>query len=80
MDPQTDKLVKLRVSSALDERSARVAVHIIEVFHLGLSLIDEQRPPVLEAIIEYLGQEIRNRERRHPRSGMILNPHFDPAV
>jgi hypothetical protein len=45
---------KMRIEHALKERDARVAGMIVESVRHALDLLDEQPPPMLEAICDYL--------------------------
>jgi hypothetical protein len=63
MDPQTDYQTKLQINAALGQRATRVAVLIVESIHLGMDLIDEQRPAVIEALIEHYEKITRDDKR-----------------
>lgn len=54
---ELDQITKTRIHQALSEHRTRQAVLIVESIRCGVELIAEQRPAVLEALIELLRQE-----------------------
>jgi hypothetical protein len=66
MDTHSEHLTKVHISNALSQSRTRVAVLIVESILIGVDLIDEQSPVVVEALIEYFHKKIRE-EQRLPR-------------
>ena len=60
-----DYQTKMRIEHALKEQDVRIAGMIVESVRHALDLLDNQPPPVLEAICDYL-KDLQKTERfRH---------------
>jgi hypothetical protein len=75
MVTQSDHLTKLRCAEALQKRATRIAVLIVENICGGMDLIDEQRPPVIEAVIEH----IENKECQKAQFRAVRKPLIEYA-
>jgi hypothetical protein len=71
MDRQSEHLTKLQISTALGQRATRVAVLIVESIHLGIDLIDEQQPAIVEALVEHMEKQARE-DNGSPRRSLRL--------
>jgi hypothetical protein len=71
MDRQSEHLTKLQISTALGQRATRVAVLIVESIHLGIDLIDEQQPAIVEALVEYMEKQACE-DKGSPRRSLRL--------
>jgi len=49
----SDFQTKLRVEYVLQERDGRLAAHIVEGVKHCMDMVEQLRPPVIEALIEY---------------------------
>jgi hypothetical protein len=58
MDEALRKQTQLQ--RALKQRDVRVASLIVEGFHNSTELLDEQQPAVLEVLIEYVNDLVKN--------------------
>jgi hypothetical protein len=68
MDRQSEDLTKLQISAALGQQATRVAVLIVESIHLGIDLIDEQQPVIVEALVEHMEKQAREDQGSSRRS------------
>jgi len=49
----SDDRIRKQIDAALKDTYIRSASHIVEIIKRALDLIDEQSPPVIEALIDY---------------------------
>jgi hypothetical protein len=71
MDRQSEDLTKLQIRTALGQRATRMAVLIVESIHLGVDLIDEQQPAIVEALVEHMEKQAHD-DRGSPRRSLRL--------
>jgi hypothetical protein len=78
---ELDQINKTRIHQALSEHRTRQAVLIVDSLLCGIELISEQRPAVIEALIDY-GNKVLREQPESPRREIVmaLNAYSEEAL